>query len=110
MADKPRLKQGETVNSPSFQKRMRDYQRQLALEEATRMQQEQNKEEAAKNAERDVVAEVRKGVEKADEESARERAKAKAPEKKAPEKKAPPRRALRDRQKTIDEQIEAAGG
>lgn len=54
---RPKLKRGETPQSPSFQKRMRAFDRQEALAEATREQQRLQAEDAAKAAKRDVLEE-----------------------------------------------------
>ncbi len=56
---KPRLKQGETPSSPSFVKRMREYNRQVALAEATKAKEEQEARESAARAKRDVLAETK---------------------------------------------------
>lgn len=56
---KPRLKKGESPQDPSFQKRMREFNRQIALLEATQAQAEQNEREAAERAKRDVLQEAK---------------------------------------------------
>lgn len=56
---KPRLKKGESPQDPSFQKRMRAFQRELALLEATKAQKEQNEREAVERAKRDVLEEAK---------------------------------------------------
>lgn len=56
---RPRLKKGETPQSPAFQKRMRDFNRQVALAEATKAKEEQDAREAAKRGKRDVLAETK---------------------------------------------------
>ena len=54
---RPRLKKGESPQDASFQKRMRAYNRQLALIEATEAQAKIRAEEEAANAKRDVLKE-----------------------------------------------------
>ena len=56
---KPRLKKGESPQDPSFQKRLRAWNRQIALLEATQAQAEQNEREAAERAKRDVLQEAK---------------------------------------------------
>ena len=56
---KPRLKKGESPQDPSFQKRMREFNRQIALLEATQAQAEQNEREAAARAKRDILKEAK---------------------------------------------------
>lgn len=63
---RPRLKGNETPSSPSYQKRLGEWQRKRDLAEATRMQKEQRDRESKKNAKRDVLKEVSKGVAEAD--------------------------------------------
>lgn len=54
---KPRLKRGETPQSPEFQKRMKAYNRAVALAEATAAKAEQDMRESETRAKRDVMAE-----------------------------------------------------
>lgn len=56
---KPKLKKGESPQDPSFQKRMRAWNRQIALLEATQAQAEQNEREAVERAKRDVLKEAK---------------------------------------------------
>lgn len=56
---KPKLKKGENPQDPSFQKRLRAWNRQIALLEATQAQAEQNEREAAERAKRDVLQEAK---------------------------------------------------
>ena len=55
---RPRLKQGETIQSASFVKRMRAFNRAVALAEATKAKQEQDTRESKERSERDVLSEV----------------------------------------------------
>ena len=55
---RPRLKQGETIKSASFVKRMRAFNRAVALAEATKAKQEQDARESKERSERDVLSEV----------------------------------------------------
>lgn len=55
---KPRLKKGESPQDPSFQERLRQWHRKIALLEATKAQAEQNEREAAERAKRDVLKEA----------------------------------------------------
>ena len=75
MPTRPRLKQGETPQSESFIKRMRAFNRAVALAEATKAKAEQDTREASARESRDIIAEVRADTAK----------KRVAPEKKAAE-------------------------
>ena len=55
---RPRLKQGETPQSPAFQERMRKFLRQEALAEVTAAQEAQRKAKAEADAKRDVLKEA----------------------------------------------------
>jgi len=55
---RPRLKQGETPQSESFKKRMRAFNRAVALAEVTKAKAEQDVREAEERAGRDVLSEV----------------------------------------------------
>lgn len=56
---KPRLKKGENPQDASFQKRLREWHKAIALLEATAAQAEQNEREAAERAKRDVLQEAK---------------------------------------------------
>ena len=55
---RPRLKQGETPQSPAYQDRLRKFLRQEALAEATAAQEAQRKAKAKADAKRDVLKEA----------------------------------------------------
>lgn len=55
--ERPRLRQGETPQSDSFQERWNEYLKAAALYEATEAQKELQAEDAAKTASRDVLKE-----------------------------------------------------
>jgi len=55
--ERPKLKRGESPQDPSFQKRMREFNRKMALIEATEAQAKIRAEEAAAKAKRDVLKE-----------------------------------------------------
>lgn len=108
MADqpqRPRLKQGETPQSASFQKRMKEFNRQVALAEVNKAKEEQDAREATERESRDVLTEVSTAVKQADED-----AKPKAqPKKKTPTKKRiaeSARSAKENRAAQIERQIE----
>lgn len=104
---KPRLKKGETPQSPSFQKRMAAFQRQEALAEATAAQAAQNKAEAEAAAKRDVVAEAAdKPKQKATTSAKPPATKKVAPTKPVTGVASTARNALRERAKTIQEAVE----
>ena len=94
---RPRLKRGETPQSPAFKKRMQAYNRAVALAEATAAKAAQDKADAEKRAKRKVTSEVSKKP-KAKSGSA----------KSAPRTEDKPKRALRDRTKTIDDVVDKA--
>ena len=56
---KPKLKKGESPQDKSFQKRLREWHRQIALLEVNKAQAEQNEREAAERAKRDVLKEAK---------------------------------------------------
>lgn len=56
---RPKLKQGETPQSPAFVKRMREFNRAMALFEATEAKREQDEREAKERASRDVLEEAK---------------------------------------------------
>jgi len=58
MATRPRLKQGETLKSPSFVKRMREFNRSVALAEANAAKAKQDTREARERGSRSVLTEV----------------------------------------------------
>lgn len=97
MATKPKLDRGESPQDESFQKKLREYHRQVALEEATKAQKELQAQDAEKNADRDVLSEV--SAEPAKEDPKPEPKPVKKPENKG--------RALRDRGKNIDSALDA---
>ena len=57
---RPRLKQGETLQSASFVKRMRTFNRSVALAEATKAKTKQDAREARQRSSRNVLTEVSK--------------------------------------------------
>ncbi len=69
---KPKLKKGESPQDKSFQKRLREWHRQIALLEATQAQAEQNEREAAARAKRDVLKEAKTAAPKDEPETAEE--------------------------------------
>lgn len=102
---KPRLKQGETPQSASYQKRLREYNRQVALAEATEAKAEQDAREAEERASRDVLSEVSTAVAQADADAKPKPAKPKPkPKKKRVAESA--RSAMENRQKQLDDAIE----
>lgn len=101
MATKPKLERGESPQDESYQKKLREYHRQLALEEATAEQKRLQAQDAEKNAQRDVLSEVSTEPSK---EEVKPEVKAEAKPSKKPENKG---RALRDRGKNIDSALDA---
>jgi len=86
---------------------MREYNRQLALAEATKAKAEQDKREAGERASRDVVAEVSRAVEQADADAEAKRKPKPKPKKKPKGRVAESgRSALENRRAQIDEAVE----